>query len=104
MKAAEEIFKEEQEKFFNKMKEYEKANSLKDEDGNIIKRAIMPHKGFNFSMSYNALENAIHEHTKQNIEALLIELKHASDIFGGIKVVRNSDIDYLIENYLKNIK
>jgi len=62
------IFYEEQKKFFAKQTKYEKEHSERDEEGNIIERAIMPHKGYTFSMSYNALENAMERYALQKIE------------------------------------
>jgi len=65
---AEDILHEEQELFFARQKEYEEKNSERDEDGDIIKRVIMPHKGYNFSMSYDAFENAMERYAKQKID------------------------------------
>ena len=62
------ILHEEQKLFFAKQKEYEEKHSERDEDGEIIERAIMPHKGYNFSMSYDAFENAMERYTKQKID------------------------------------
>jgi hypothetical protein len=62
------IFHEEQEKFFAKQKEYEEKYSERDEDGNIIERATMSHKGYNFSMSYDAFEAAMERYAKQKID------------------------------------
>ena len=62
------ILHEEQKKFFVRQKEYEEKHSERDEDGNIIERAIMPHKGYNFSMSYDAFESAMERYAKQKID------------------------------------
>ena len=62
------ILHEEQKKFFAKMKEYEEKYSERDEDGSIVERAIMPHKGYNFSMSYDAFENAMERYAQQKID------------------------------------
>lgn len=62
------ILHEEQKKFFAKQKEYEEKYSERDEDGEIIERAIMPHKGYNFSMSYDAFEAAMERYAKQKID------------------------------------
>lgn len=62
------IFHEEQNNFFAKQTEYEKKHSERDEDGVIIEIAIMPHKGYNFSMSYDALENAMERYALQKID------------------------------------
>ena len=62
------ILHEEQKKFFAKQKEYEEKYSERDEDGNIIERATMPHKGYNFSMSYDAFEAAMERYAKQKID------------------------------------
>ena len=62
------ILHEEQEVFFAKLKEYTQKHSIRDEDGDIINEAIMPHKGYNFSMSYDAFENAIERYAKQKID------------------------------------
>lgn len=61
------ILHEEQKKFFAKQKEYEEKYSEMDEDGNIIERAVMPHKGYNFSMSYDAFEAAMERYAEQKI-------------------------------------
>jgi len=63
-----EILQEEQNLFFAKQKEYEEKYSKKDEDGNVIEFAVMPHKGYNFSMSYDAFENAMERYAQQKIE------------------------------------
>ena len=62
------ILHEEQKKFFAKQKEYEEKHSERDEDGEIIERAVMPHKGYNFSMSYDAFEAAMERYAKQKID------------------------------------
>lgn len=62
------IFTEEQNKFFAKQRDYEDKHSIEDEDGNLIERAIMPNKGYNFSMSYDALESAMKVYAKLQIE------------------------------------
>lgn len=62
------ILHEEQKKFFIKQKEYEEKNSERDEDGEIIEIAVMPHKGYNFSMSYDAFESAMERYAKQKID------------------------------------
>jgi hypothetical protein len=59
------ILHEEQNIFFTKMKEYREKYSIRDDEGNIIEEAIMPHKGFNFSMSYDAFEAAMERYAKQ---------------------------------------
>jgi hypothetical protein len=61
------ILHEEQKLFFAKQKEYEEKHSKRDEDQQIIERAIMPHKGYNFSMSYDAFENAMERYANQKI-------------------------------------
>jgi len=53
------IFLEEQKKFRIKKDEYTEIYSKRDENGEIIEHAVMPHKGYNFSMSYDALELAM---------------------------------------------
>ena len=62
------ILHEEQKLFFAKQKEYAEKHSTRDEDGEIIDEAIMPHKGYNFSMSYDAFENAMERYAKQKID------------------------------------
>ena len=62
------ILHEEQKVFFAKLKEYAQKHSTRDEDGNIINEVIMPHKGYNFSMSYDAFENAMERYAKQKID------------------------------------
>ena len=62
------ILHEEQALFFAKQKEYEEKHSERSEDGDIIEKAIMPHKGYNFSMSYDALENAMERYARQKID------------------------------------
>lgn len=61
------ILHEEQKKFFDRMKEYEEMHSERDEDGCIIERATMPHKGYNFSMSYDAFEAAMERYANEKL-------------------------------------
>jgi hypothetical protein len=61
------ILHEEQKKFFAEIEAYKEKHSVKDEDGNIIEEAIMPHKGFNFSMSYDAFERSMERYAQQKI-------------------------------------
>lgn len=62
------ILHEEQKKFFEKMQAYKEKHSVRDEEGNIIEEAIMPHKGYNFSMSYDAFEAAMERYAEQKIK------------------------------------
>lgn len=61
------ILHEEQKKFFAEREAYKEKYSVRDEEGNIIEEAIMPHKGFNFSMSYDAFERAMERYAQQKI-------------------------------------
>lgn len=61
------ILHEEQKIFFAKQKEYEEKYSQRDEDGKIVERVTMPHKGYNFSMSYDAFEAAMERYAAQKI-------------------------------------
>jgi hypothetical protein len=61
------ILREEQKKFFEQRELYKEKYSVRDKDGDIIEEAIMPHKGFNFSMSYDAFERAMERYADQKI-------------------------------------
>jgi hypothetical protein len=62
------ILHEEQKLFFAKQREYEEKWSERDEDGFIVERAVMPSKGYNFSMSYDAFEVAMERYANQKVE------------------------------------
>ena len=62
------ILHEEQKLFFAKQREYEEKWSERDEDGFIVERAVMPSKGYNFSMSYDAFEAAMERYANQKVE------------------------------------
>lgn len=59
-----EIFNKHNKQFYIERAEYEAKNSYFDEDGEYH-LAIMPHKGYNFSASYDAMERAFEEYGKQ---------------------------------------
>jgi len=63
-----EILHEEQNRFFAEIEAYKQKYSVKDNEGNILEEAIMPHKGFNFSMSYNAFEAAMERYANLKVE------------------------------------
>ena len=62
------ILHEEQKLFFAKQREYEEKWSERDEDGFIVERAVMPSKGYNFSMSYDAFEASMERYANQKVE------------------------------------
>lgn len=76
MKTAEEIFKKNLEYFYKKREDYKNTYSIRDDEGNILEEAIMPHGGYNFSLPYDALYSAMKEYAK---EACMEALKNASE-------------------------
>jgi len=62
------ILHEEQKIFFAEIQAYKERHTVRDDDGNIIEEAFMPHKGYNFSMSYDAFERAMERYAQQKID------------------------------------
>lgn len=71
-----EIFKQEQKNFFKQFNDYIQTNSERDENGEIIDEVIMPHKGFHFSASYNAIESSIIIYNDLKFNELKEFIKH----------------------------
>lgn len=76
MKTAEQIFKKNLEYFYKKREDYKNTYSIRDDEGNILEEAIMPHGGYNFSLPYDALYSAMKEYA---IEVAKEALKNASE-------------------------
>ena len=85
------ILHEEQKLFSAKQKEYAEKYSERDEEGNIINAAIMPHKGYNFSMSYDAFENAMERYAKQEIDKIQAK-KFSNNHYGSSNIKRARNI------------
>jgi len=63
-----EIMLAESKKFSAEMKEYEEKYSERDEDGNIIERAVMPSHGGYYSTYFKALERAMEVYSNKKLD------------------------------------
>jgi len=66
------IFNEENDKFFKEKYYYEKKHGFINEDGEFEFGKIMPHKGFNFSASYDAIEKAMERWAKIKLDEYIL--------------------------------
>lgn len=99
---AEEIFNEENKAFFRRKEEYENKYTRTDDDGNIIK-AIMPHKGFNFSASYDAIECAMDKYAEYKRQELLKELIGEIEKMKGYHDYASLDSQETLKSVIKQL-
>ena len=63
-----EIMLAESKKFFDEMNEYEEKYSERDEEGNIIERAIMNEHGGYYSTYFKAIERAMEVYANKKLD------------------------------------